>query len=264
MNSRIVYSVSIIIFSIFVCGFFITQNQSTSRDKYELEILKKAMEIKPKLDKIDSEIRSPDQPDMAAFQEYIITADPATGEVPTERLLESYNTTKKLQSELVLNRKTPNIMEWETSGSNMGGRTRALMYDPNDPEYKKVWAGCVTGGLWYVNDITNTNEEWTPVSDFWSNIAISCMAYDPNNTLTMYVGTGEAQTARIIYRASSGIGAGILKTVDGGQSWEIMSSTTDFDYITDIAVRKDTAGYVLFGFDLIILDTAFNISYTKA
>ena len=39
----------------------------------------------------------------------------------------------------------------------MGGRTRAAMFDPNNPSGKKVWAGGVTGGLWRNNDITNDN-----------------------------------------------------------------------------------------------------------
>ena len=37
----------------------------------------------------------------------------------------------------------------------MGGRTRTLMFDPNDPNNKKVWAAGVTGGLWFNMDITN-------------------------------------------------------------------------------------------------------------
>jgi len=93
--------------------------------------------------------------------------------------------------------------------------------------------------LWYTNDINNTNEDWISIGDFWSNLAISCLAYDPNNTQTFYLGTGEAQTARIIYRASSGLGAGIFKTNDAGLTWDLIESTDNFDYITDIAVKDE-------------------------
>ena len=245
--TKITFSgIIIAIFTILVGGYFLVQNQSDVREKYENSILQKAFAIKPQLDNIESDVKSPNQPDMAAFQEYTITVDPATGEVPTDRLITAYKQTKELQSKQNTSRNTNSLMAWETSGSNMGGRTRALMFDPNDPNYKKVWAGGVTGGLWYNNDITNTSEEWIPVGDFWSNIAISCITYDPNNPQIFYVGTGEAQTARIIYRASSGVGAGIFMTSDGGTSWNLMESTENFDYITDIIVKDENGISVIY------------------
>lgn len=220
--------------------------QPDTRTKYEEDILQKASTLKGQIEIIKDDLKSPDQPDMAAFQEYIMTADPATGEVPTDRLLVAYDQTRALQAEQLTTRNSNLVMNWESSGANMGGRTRALMFDPNDTDNKKVWAGGVTGGLWYVNDITNTNEDWTPIGDFWSNLAISCITYDPNNTQTFYVGTGEAQTARIIYRASSGLGAGIFTTNDSGLTWELMASTDGFDYITDIAVKDENGTSVIY------------------
>ena len=47
--------------------------------------------------------------------------------------------------------------------NNIGGRTRALMFDPNDATHKKVWAGGVAGGVWYNNDITDANSSWLKV-----------------------------------------------------------------------------------------------------
>ncbi len=246
MNIKSVSSITIIALLFISGGYFLSQNQSSEREKYELSILQKAMDIKPEVDLINKDIKSPNQPDMAAFQEYIMTADPETGEVPKDRLVEAYHSTKELQAIQMSGRSTNGLMDWETSGSDMGGRTRAIMFDPNDPDNTKVWAGGVTGGLWYVDNIMNTNEEWTPVNDFWSNLAVSCITFDPNNTQTMYVGTGEAQTARIIYRASSGVGAGIYKTTDGGQTWNLMDSTAGFDYITDIAVRDENGASVIY------------------
>ncbi len=245
--SKITTSViTITIISIIIGGFLINHNSPNEREKYEQNLLQKALEIKPQVEKIDNGFKSPNQPDMAAFQEYTMTVDPATGEVPTDRLISAYKHTRSLQDQPNQTRSTNSQLDWVTSGSDMGGRTRALMFDPNDPENKKVWAGGVTGGLWYNDDITNTSQEWTPVGDFWSNIAISCITYDPNNTQTFYVGTGEAQTARIIYRASSGVGAGIFMTVDGGETWELMESTEDFDYITDIIVKDENGTSVIY------------------
>ncbi|MFY0643075.1 MAG: T9SS type A sorting domain-containing protein [Bacteroidia bacterium] len=52
-----------------------------------------------------------------------------------------------------------NDIQWiERGPSNVGGRTRTLMIDPNVPSGKKLWAGSVSGGLWSVNDIDSVNE----------------------------------------------------------------------------------------------------------
>ncbi len=246
MNYKSVYSISVLFILALTGGYLITQNQNYTRVNYEKAILKKAQKIKPQLDLIDKDKKSPNQPDMAAFQEYTMTVDPKTGNVPKKRLLDAYHLTQSMEAEQVSTRNLNSLMNWETSGSNMGGRTRALMFDPNDPNNTKVWAGGVTGGLWYVNDIEDTNEDWKPVDDFWSNLAISCITYDPNDPQIMYVGTGEAQTARIIYRASSGVGAGIFKTNDGGQTWNLMDSTSGFDYITDIAVKDENGTSIIY------------------
>jgi len=185
----------------------------------------------------DTGIKPADKPDMAALQEFITIVDPALKYVPVKRLAKAYDYAHNIES----SRDYSPPISWNKTGANMGGRTRTLMFDPNDQDNKKMWAGSVTGGLWYNNDITDANSSWTPVDDFWPDLAISCMAYDPNNTQVFYVGTGEAQTARVIYRASSGVGNGIYKTTDGGVTWSTLESTQNFDYITDIIV-KDEAG----------------------
>jgi photosystem II stability/assembly factor-like uncharacterized protein len=222
------------------------QKQKTDREKYEDFILESFAPFEDLDITTDENSKSPDQPDMAAYQEYLTTVDPELGYVPKKRLWEAYHYTRSLSSEQKSTREYEPPIEWMETGANMGGRTRALMFDPNDPNNRKVWAGGVTGGLWYNNNITDAGINWIPVGDFWSNLAISCITYDPNDTETFYVGTGEAQTARIIYRESSGVGAGIFKTTDGGETWEQMSSTSDFEYITDIVVRDEDGKSVIY------------------
>ncbi len=127
----------------------------------------------------------------------------------------------------------------------MGGRARAIMWDPNDPLLEKVWAGGVTGGLWYKESVVD-EQPWIPVDDFWPGLAISCITYDPNNTQSFYVGTGEAQTALIIYRESSGVGFGIMQSPNGGISWEIMPGTEEFEYVTDIEIRDENSVSIMY------------------
>ena len=76
-------------------------------------------------------------------------------------------------------------------------------FDPIDETNKKVWAAGVTGGLWYNNDITDSQISWNAVNDFWDNLSVSRIIHDPINPEIFYVATGEANTALITYRESS-------------------------------------------------------------
>lgn len=215
--------------------------EQSGREQYEKFIAQKMSEVPQYTDEELNEMPGPTQPDMAAIQDFFMTLDPATGAVPRERLREAYLRVKDNQRY-----KSADPLQWEATEANMGGRTRAIMWDPNDPEGNKVWAGGVTGGLWVRDDITNNNSLWQPVDDFWSNLNISSITYDPNDPMTFYVGTGEAQTALIIYRESSGVGDGIWKSSDGGESWELLESTLNFEYVTDIEIRDEDGTSVIY------------------
>jgi hypothetical protein len=104
----------------------------------------------------------------------------------------------------------------------------------------------VTGGLWYNTNITSASNSWVPVTDFWPTLAVRCITYDPNAPMTFYVGTGEAETAIITYRESSGLGDGIWKSTDGGQTWNLLNSTTGFAYIPKIVVRNEGGNSVIY------------------
>jgi hypothetical protein len=66
----------------------------------------------------------------------------------------------------------------ELGPNNVGGRTRTIIWDPNDPTGKKVWAGGVGGGLWYNNDITSNSSSWNKVDDFWQTLSINKIVFD--------------------------------------------------------------------------------------
>ncbi|MDZ7775447.1 MAG: hypothetical protein U5L09_07450 [Bacteroidales bacterium] len=128
-------------------------------------------------------------------------------------------------------------MEWQNISSIWAGAPRTLMWDPNDEAGNKVWAGAVTGGLWYNNDITDPASTWQTVSDVWPNLSISSIAHDPNNAETLYAGTGELETAVVTYRESSTKGVGIWKSENAGNSWILLPATEGFAYVTDIVVK---------------------------
>src|SRR5690606_36041148 len=96
-----------------------------------------------------------DRPDLAAEQYFLLTMDPATGQVPIERLYQANLLTDQLKAEAFARGGAPLITTaWEERGpSRGGGRTRALLFDPNDPEGRRVFAARVAGGLWVTEAI---------------------------------------------------------------------------------------------------------------
>ena len=152
--------------------------------------------------------------------DFMLTRDPATNTIPLDRLFEASRTiteAKRNKSSILAA-----SMSWTERGpDDVGGRTRALMFDPNDVNDEKVWAGGVSGGLWYTDDITDSAEPWVSVDDFWSNLAVTAMAYDPTNTQVFYVATGEG-----FFNADAVLGGGVFKSTDGGATWAQLGSTT--------------------------------------
>lgn len=217
--------------------------QGDPRGNYEKWIMAQAKAAQSGLEDME-DVPRPGQPEMAAVQDYFMTLDPAEGRVPLERLQAAYRDIRDTRYHRLKSGTQP--LDWNIISSNMGGRTRCIAYDPNDPAGNKVWAGAVTGGLWYNDNITSSLSAWIPVGDFWQNLSISSIVFDPNDPQVIYVGTGEAFTSTTIYRESSGLGVGIFKSADGGQSWELLGSTENFRYITDIAIKDENGTSVLY------------------
>ncbi len=243
MKTKLKAFLPILAFLIFSISIIIKLNRS-ERKSYERFLINELKSLNIKY--IEEKGANPkmDKPEMAGIQDYYATIDPNLRNVPHERLISAIKETKgklkRSKSELF------NRYLWNEVPSDMGGRVRSFMFDPNDSDYKKVWAGSVTGGLWYNNNIYNLDSAWYPISDVWENLSISAIVYDPNNPLVYYVGTGEPQTAVTIYRESSTRGVGIWKTIDGGKTWNLLSSTEEFPYITDLIIRDEDGQSVIY------------------
>lgn len=222
-----------IVTCIFV-SYIIINNQDQERIRYENFLLSQYDIIPNHSQEELKEIPKPEHPHMATFQNHFMSLDPALGYVPSDRLHAAFLRTREMQNEF-----GDRQIEWQNVPSNMGGRTRAIMFDPNDSNQTKVWAGGVSGGLWYNNDITDLNTSWNSIDDFWDNLSVSRIIYDPLDSEIFYVATGEANTALVTYRESSSRGIGIWKSTEAGapDSWEVIPSTSGFQYVTDISVK---------------------------
>ncbi|MEQ8471097.1 MAG: PKD domain-containing protein [Marinoscillum sp.] len=178
-----------------------------------------------------------DRPDEAIAFEVEKTKDPKLGYVPTERRIQAFLQTKDSRTKRQIQTDAIDGVKWVERGpTNVGGRTRALVFDPNDSENKKVWAGSVGGGLWYNNDITQATSQWQNVDDFWVNIAVTSIAFDPSDDDVMYIGTGEGW-----FNSDAIRGAGIWKSTDGGSTFSQLSSTDNstFYYVQKIVVASN-------------------------
>lgn len=112
---------------------------------------------------------------------------------------------------------------WVSRGpNNVGGRTRMVLFDPNDSDFNRVFAASVSGGLWVNNNITNENSGWTLVPGLPSNLNVSCITVDPRDSMTWYIGTGEQYTGGDV------IGTGVYKTTNGGDTWTKILDEKDF------------------------------------
>ncbi len=224
----------------------------TAREKYEIYLNKHPFNNRPHIYKKEGEEEDEekhgDRPDLAAEQDFLRTMDPSLKRPTPEVLGNIINENLQLKNSQVRANVIPgtSTTPWVERGpNNVGGRTRALVWDPNDANGKKVWAGGVYGGLWFNNDITDPNSSWNIVDNFWSNLSVTCIAFDPNNSLIAYVGTGEGFGGNS-GNSSGAIGAGIWKTVNGGTSWTQVSSTTAFSYTNDLVVRNESGTSVVY------------------
>jgi hypothetical protein len=126
-------------------------------------------------------------------------------------------------------------INWVERGpTNVGGRTRALMYDRSDNTYNTVFAGGVGGGLWKTNNIKAANTNWTKITDVLDNIAITTIAQHPTTHNTMYFGTGEGW-----FNVDAIMGLGIWKSTDGGTTWNHLPATASFGNTQKIMITTN-------------------------
>ncbi len=130
--------------------------------------------------------------------------------------------------------------QWTSMGpDNVGGRTLAVAVNPSSPNI--LWAGAASGGLWKSTSAGVGASAWTYVNTGYPTVAVSSVAIDPTNTNVMYIGTGEVGSAYGRGQvgtpgARATYGMGVLKSTDGGTSWNLTGLISTFPQLT--AVQK--------------------------
>ena len=98
--------------------------------------------------------------------------------------------------------------------ATMSGRIAALAGRQEADGKVTLFVGSASGGVWKSQDSGTT---FRAVFDKAGAQSIGALAIDPNNPITIWVGTGESWT-----RNSVSIGDGIWKSTDGGENWTQM------------------------------------------
>jgi photosystem II stability/assembly factor-like uncharacterized protein len=129
---------------------------------------------------------------------------------------------------------------WEDIGpKNIGGRTLCLAIHPQNPSI--LFMGAASGGLWKSTTNGIGVNAWQRIETGFPVIGVGAIAIDPSDPNIMYIGTGEVynyenSAPNVVVRTTRGTyGIGILKTTDGGATWE---KSLDVDYSDLVGVQE--------------------------
>jgi photosystem II stability/assembly factor-like uncharacterized protein len=131
-------------------------------------------------------------------------------------------------------------LNWiERGPGNVGGRTRGIIVDPDDPTFNTWFLGSVGGGVWKTTDAGQT---WQELTAGLTNLATSALAMAASNPNVIYLGTGEG-----FGNIDQIAGNGLWKSTDRGQTWQQMVSTisSNFRHITRVIVDPQNENILL-------------------
>lgn len=140
---------------------------------------------------------------------------------------------------------------------NLAGRLTAVAIHPQNPQILLV--GAATGGIW---KSTDGGTSFRPVADSAPALAMSQITYSRSNPSIVYAATGEADSADLEFRPSRSfgtyLGAGLLKSVDGGDTWaRIDVDLPANSVLSRVAVKSDDPQIVVVGV-YVVQDLAAN------
>lgn len=110
-------------------------------------------------------------------------------------------------------------LQWHSIGPSPGAyfnwgsissRIVTAAYHPQNPNI--IFIGAANGGVWKTTD---GGVNWQPLTDKQPSMSMGALAIDPSNPNIIYAGTGEAT-----YSGASYYGRGLLKSTDGGTTWQ--------------------------------------------
>jgi PKD repeat protein len=99
------------------------------------------------------------------------------------------------------------------TGGGGAGRLNCVRFNPSNPSI--IYAGAPVGGLW----VNNGGSGWITNTTTLPSLGVNDVAVDPVDPNVMYLATGDMD-------ASDSYGVGVLKSTDGGFTWNITGLNT--------------------------------------
>lgn len=154
-----------------------------------------------------------------AFEYWSMARMYPDGKLHTDRYAQAFEQAKAMTAD-----RGPQA-QWEGIGpKNIGGRTLCLAIHPLDSNI--LFLGSAAGGIWKSTSGGRGVNAWERIETGFPVLGVGCITIDPSNPSIMYAGTGELYSyenamPNIAYRTTRGTyGIGILKSTDGGNSWQ--------------------------------------------
>ncbi len=120
------------------------------------------------------------------------------------------------------------------------GRINCIAFHPT--ETNTFWIGTPSGGIWKTE---TSGKNWIPQGDNLISMAISHIAIDPKNPEILYAATGDFDATGL----TSGNTTGVIKSTDGGNSWEptqlIKDPTFASSALRKVIIHPDSTNHIL-------------------
>lgn len=120
--------------------------------------------------------------------------------------------------QLILSEPNRSATNWQVEGpTNIGGRVNCIAAAKGNNQV--MYAGCPQGGIFKT---VNGGSTWLPCFDDQPFLSIGAITIDPSNEQTVWAGTGDLNIS-----GYPGIGNGIYKSADAGNTWTHMGLTDE-------------------------------------
>ena len=114
------------------------------------------------------------------------------------------------------------------------GAIHTVLAHPSDPDI--LYVGTVNGGVWKTTDATDSNPDWTPLTDDMGSLSIGAMAFDPADPDIIVVGIGRYSS----FGRRGGDRNGLFLTRDGGESWTALDDPLLVDVnVSGVSINGD-------------------------
>lgn len=141
---------------------------------------------------------------------------------------------ENIKIDTLLSEKTFSDLKFRSIGpAFMSGRIADIAIHPDNPNIWYIAVG--SGGVWKTE---NSGISWKPLFDKQSVYSIGCITIDPNNSHTIWVGTGENVGGRHV-----GFGDGIYRSLDDGNTWENMGLKKS-EHISKIIIHPENQNII--------------------